>query len=51
MVMKTGYAIINFIKSEHATVALSRYQNANLFGMPLKLSLFKEDDLKKQDQT
>ena len=48
MVIKSGYAIINFVKPEHAKLALSKYFNTTLLGMPLKLTLFKEEDLQKK---
>ena len=49
MVIKAGHAIINFIKPEHANIALSKYHNTTLMGMPLKLTPFIEEDLKKQE--
>lgn len=50
MVVKAGNAIINFAKPEQASIALSKYHNATLMGMPLKLTTFREEDLKKQEQ-
>ena len=43
LTLKAGKAIINFSREEDADIALQKYSNTNISGLPLQLKPYSED--------